>query len=45
VNPSVKRPDLPPELNATIMRALEKDPAQRPQSASEFANELQAAGR
>jgi serine/threonine protein kinase len=42
-SPTVKRPELPPELGATIMRALEKDPALRPQSASEFAQQLQAA--
>jgi serine/threonine protein kinase len=41
--PSEKRPDLLPEISAVIMRALEKDPAQRPQSASEFAQQLQAA--
>jgi serine/threonine-protein kinase len=43
VSPTVKRPDLSPELGATIMRALAKDAAQRPQSASEFAHQLQAA--
>jgi serine/threonine protein kinase len=42
-NPVEKRPELPPEVGATIMRALEKDPAARPQSASEFAQQLQAA--
>jgi serine/threonine protein kinase len=43
VNPRVKRPDLPPELAAAIMRALEKNPSQRPPSASEFARELETA--
>jgi serine/threonine protein kinase len=43
VSPTVKRPDLPAELAATIMRALGKDAAARPQSASELAEQLQAA--
>lgn len=38
--PSTERPDLPPQAGAAIMRALEKDAAARPQSASEFAREL-----
>jgi serine/threonine protein kinase len=41
--PTEKAPGLSPELGATIMRALEKQPSQRPQSASEFARQLQAA--
>jgi serine/threonine-protein kinase len=42
-DPRSKNPDLPPEVCATIMRALEKDVAARPQSASEFARQLAAA--
>jgi serine/threonine protein kinase len=42
-NPCEKRPDLPGEVGAVIMRALEKDPATRPQSATEFARQLDAA--
>lgn len=42
-SPSDRRPDLPAEASAVIERALDKDPAARPQSASEFARELRAA--
>jgi serine/threonine protein kinase/flagellar basal body-associated protein FliL len=40
---SEKRPDLPANLAAVVMRALEKDPALRPQSAGEFAREFEEA--
>jgi serine/threonine protein kinase len=42
--PSVVRPELglDPRLEAAVMRALEKDPAQRPQSVGEFARALDA---
>ncbi|HEX2232854.1 MAG TPA: serine/threonine-protein kinase [Thermoleophilaceae bacterium] len=42
-DPRSKNPDLPPEVCSTIMGALEKDAAARPQSASEFARQLAAA--
>jgi serine/threonine-protein kinase len=35
-----KRPDLPPALARALQRALDKDPAARPSSASEFAASL-----
>jgi serine/threonine-protein kinase len=38
-----KRPDLPPELEAVVMSALEKDPARRPQSALELFQAFEAA--
>jgi serine/threonine protein kinase len=42
-DPCSKRSELPPEVGATIMRALDKDVANRPQSASEFASLLRTA--
>jgi serine/threonine protein kinase len=42
-DPLEKRSDLPPELGRVILRALEKDPAQRPQTAGQFAELLQTA--
>jgi serine/threonine protein kinase len=41
VAPSVRRPDLPPELDAILMRALERDPAERYTSAAEMRDELE----
>jgi serine/threonine-protein kinase len=35
-----KRPDLPPAIGLALVRALDKDPAARPASASEFAASL-----
>ncbi len=40
--PSGIRPGFPPDLEAVILRALQKDPAQRYQSALEMAADLQA---
>lgn len=40
---SEKRPDLPAELTAVVMRALEKDPARRPQTAGEFTRQFEEA--
>lgn len=39
------RPNIPPMLNAVVMRALEKVPNNRPSSVEEFAEELTAAMR
>ncbi len=40
-----KRPDISSEIEAVVMKALEKDPEKRPQSAGDFAREFeQAAG-
>jgi serine/threonine protein kinase len=42
-DPCADRSDLPAELGPVILSALEKDPAARPQSASAYAEALQAA--
>ena len=42
---SLKRPDIPPAVEAVVMRALHKNPSRRPQSALEFSREfIEAAG-
>lgn len=38
-----QRPDIPPEVAAVVMRALDKNPARRQQSALEFAREFERA--
>jgi serine/threonine protein kinase len=38
--PSSSRPDVPPELDAIVMKALERDPARRYQTAGEMAGDL-----
>ncbi|HEY9231989.1 MAG TPA: protein kinase, partial [Blastocatellia bacterium] len=40
---NTQRPDIPPAVAAVVMRALEKDPARRQQSAAEFAREFASA--
>jgi serine/threonine protein kinase len=42
-SPCEGRPDVPAEVGATILQAVAKDPADRPQSASEFARLLRSA--
>jgi serine/threonine-protein kinase len=39
-----QRPDLPPTLAELVMQCLEKDPARRPQNASELVDALEAVG-
>jgi eukaryotic-like serine/threonine-protein kinase len=41
VPPSQRNPDVPPPLDAVVMRALAKNPANRYQSANEFAEDLE----
>jgi eukaryotic-like serine/threonine-protein kinase len=41
VPPSQRSPDVPPRLDAVVMRALSKNPANRYQSANEFAQDLE----
>lgn len=43
IDPSERRSDLPPDVGAVIVRALEKDPGDRPQSAGDFAQQLRTA--
>jgi serine/threonine-protein kinase len=38
--PSKTRPSVPPELDAIVMKALERDPARRYQTAEEMATDL-----
>src|SRR3954447_20531808 len=45
VPPGQLRPGIPPSLEAVVLRALEKDPARRFQSAEEFIAALEAARR
>src|SRR5207244_1556528 len=40
--PPLARPDVPPELESLVFRALATDPRDRPASASELARELRA---
>ena len=40
---SYKRPDIPPAVEAVVMRSLDKNPSRRPQSALEFAREFDEA--
>jgi eukaryotic-like serine/threonine-protein kinase len=40
-SPSSANPDVPPELDAVVMRALSKNPANRYQTAQEFADDLE----
>jgi serine/threonine-protein kinase len=42
-DPCEKRPDLPRELGAVIVRAMQKEPKDRPQTAGEFAGLAKAA--
>jgi serine/threonine protein kinase len=44
-DPVAGRPELPPALGRAVLHALEKDPAARPQSATEFAESVAAAAR
>jgi serine/threonine-protein kinase len=40
---ATKRADLPPEISDVVQRALDKDPAKRPETAGEFARMFRAA--
>jgi serine/threonine-protein kinase len=42
-DPSTQSPDVSPAVGKAILRALEKDPAARPQSASDFARSMEEA--
>jgi serine/threonine-protein kinase len=42
-NPVANRPDVPEALGEAVLRALEKEPEDRPQTATAYAELLQAA--
>jgi hypothetical protein len=44
-DPSAARDDCPPAVGHAVLRALEKDPGERPGTATDFATSLQNAAR